>query len=337
MGGSRWSDESYSTVTSTRSALKGTLFDHDKDIRTGVVAAKVHATLDPTKIKLDPSGLKLRESRDSAEHPESNAILIGLDVTGSMGSVIKAIHGKLPTLMGLLLRKAYLSDPQILFGAIGDATCDKVPLQVGQFESGVEMEGDLSKFYIEGGGGGQQTESYELFAYVGAYHTAIDCFEKRGRKGYCFFIGDEMTYPRVRKDEVKKLLGVSLEVDIPVKEVFQKLQEKYNVFLIFPEGASHGRDTHISDYWKELIGAEQVLHLKDPSAVAELIATQIGLCEGTTDIAAAAKDLTDHGTAESTVAMVIGSVSKAYARGEIAKVPAGTLTPSGKPSAVERL
>lgn len=35
------------------------------------------------KAEFDPKDIPVRESRDSADHPSSNAIIIGLDVTGS--------------------------------------------------------------------------------------------------------------------------------------------------------------------------------------------------------------------------------------------------------------
>ena len=59
-----------------------------------------------------------------------------------------------------------------MFGAIGDATCDRAPLQVGQFESDNRMDDDLGRILLEGGGGGQKTESYELAMYFMARHTA---------------------------------------------------------------------------------------------------------------------------------------------------------------------
>ena len=50
---------------------------------------------------------------------------------------------------------------------------------MGQFESGNEIEDDLSRIFLEGGGGGQQTESYELALYFLARKTKTDCFEQR--------------------------------------------------------------------------------------------------------------------------------------------------------------
>ena len=98
-----------------------------------------------------------------------------------------------------------------MFGAIGDATCDRAPLQVGQFESDNRMDDDLSRILLEGGGGGQKTESYELAMYFMARHTATDCYDKRGKRGYLFMIGDEMAYPRVKRAEVAAVIGDGLQ------------------------------------------------------------------------------------------------------------------------------
>src|SRR5215470_12941620 len=156
---------------------------------------------------LDPRGVTTGESRDSAEHPTSLAIAVLFDVTGSMGNVPRVLQEKLPQLLGLLVRKGYVAHPQIMFGAIGDATCDRAPLQVGQFESDNRMDGDLERILLEGGGGGQKTESYELALYFMARHTATDCFEKRGKRGYLFIIGDEMPYDVVDPDQAQRVLG----------------------------------------------------------------------------------------------------------------------------------
>jgi hypothetical protein len=329
MGGSSWSDQAYRSRVDHKLSVDGDAFAYDHAVRRGAAPATTAPTLDPKKLKLDPKGIKVRESRDSDAHPESNAIIVALDVTGSMGSVVRKIHEKLPTLMGLLVRRGYIRDPQIMFMAVGDAYCDRAPLQVGQFESGDEMEDDLSKFWLEGGGGGQIHESYELVAYLAARHTSIDCFEKRGRRGYLCLIGDEAPYDRVSRAHVETLLGVTLEADISVHDMFAEAAQKYNVFVIRPVGGQHTSDKNITALWRDVVGHEQVLELAEPGGAAELIATQIGLCEGTTDIDSAAKDLADHGASQALVRVVTSSVSKARAGEPIVKVPPGALVPAG--------
>ena len=185
MGSGRWSTNVYDAAARFRAATGASAFAYSDG-----GAAHVHPGL-------NPFGVPLRESRDSGEHPQSLAIAVLFDVTGSMRWVPRALQAKLPQLLGLLLRKGYVAHPQIMFGAIGDATCDRAPLQIGQFESDNRMDDDLSRILLEGGGGGQKTESYELALYFMARHTAADCYERRGRRGYLFVIGDEMAYPRV--------------------------------------------------------------------------------------------------------------------------------------------
>ena len=193
MGTTRWSDDHYRDRAKLRARTGKDAFEHDHAIRTGAAARAVHPTM-------NPRGVTVRESRDSDTHPQSHAVVVLFDVTGSMKGVPRVLQAHLPKLMGLLIRKGYLDHPQILIGAIGDATCDAAPLQVGQFESGIEIEEDLGKLYLEGGGGGHITESYELAMYFMARHTAIDCFEKRGRRGYLFIVGDEAPYPQLQAE-----------------------------------------------------------------------------------------------------------------------------------------
>src|SRR5438552_444688 len=207
MGTTRWSDEHYHDRARPRARTGKDAFEHDHAIRNGAADRAVHP-------KMDPRGVRVRESRDSDAHPESHAVVVLFDVTGSMQGVPRVLQAHLPKLMGLLIRKGYLDHPQILIGAIGDATCDAAPLQVGQFESGIEIEEDLGKLYLEGGGGGHITESYELALYFMARHTATDCYEKRGRRGYLFVIGDEIPYAKVKRKEVTAIIGKELQKDL---------------------------------------------------------------------------------------------------------------------------
>src|SRR3954451_15603625 len=220
MGSGRWSVGTYNDRAVLRAKTGKDTFDYSADaIRSG--ALRPHQTL-------DPQGLERRESRDSDEHPASNAIIISLDVTGSMSRVVRGIHADLPHLHELLLGHNYIPHPQILFAAVGDATCDRVPLQVGQFESDNRMDQNLENMILEGGGGGQKTESYEMMMYVAARHTAIDCWEKRQRKGYLFMIGDEMAYANVKRHEVNRLIGDGLQEDVALERIIDEVKQRYH-------------------------------------------------------------------------------------------------------------
>ena len=297
MGSGRWSTNVYDEYNRLRAASGKSTFDFNNVMhRRRRSDWRVHDTL-------DPKGVKFRESRESEEHPNPTSIVVMFDVTGSMGSIPVSLQLKLPELLGLLMRKGYVPDPKILFGAVGDATCDRIPLQVGQFESDNRMDQNLENIFLEGGGGGQRTESYELAMYFIARHTEIDCWNKHGRKGYFFIIGDEMAYPEVNRGEVRDVIGDGLQRDIPTAEIVRELRERYHVFYILPQGASYGGDAQILGFWRKLLG-QNVLELEDPDAVCETIALAIGMTEGTIDLKVGTADLQDYGVAERTLQVV---------------------------------
>lgn len=335
MGGGSYSDAVYTSNAATRSMTGTSAFDYT-DSGLGAVHG-THATLDPiTSSKLDGKGA-VREARDGDEHPDSVPIAVWFDVTGSMGNVPRLLQEKLPKLLGLLLRKGYVTDPQILFAAIGDATCDRAPIQVGEFESDNRMEDHLGNLYLEGGGGGQRTESYELVFYFMSRRVATDAWEKRGRRGYCFIIGDEMPYPKVKRREVSQFIGEGddkLQADIPLEEIVSEAQEKWDIYYIWPEGGSYRDDPGIQGTWSGLLG-QNVLRVDTLDAIPETIALTVGLGEGTVDsLDAGLDDLDDVGSHA-----VRGSVGKALATvgassgggGAVVTAPApGELdTPSG--------
>jgi hypothetical protein len=294
MGSGLWSTDVYDAAARFRKATGASPFGH-----TDSGAASTHPAL-------DPRGVTVRESRDSAEHSQSVPIAVLFDVTGSMRAVPRVLQAKLPQLLGLLLRKGYVSDPQIMFGAIGDATCDRAPLQVGQFESDNRMDDDLGRILLEGGGGGQKTESYELAMYFMARRTATDCFDKRGRRGYLFIIGDEMAYSRVKRSEVRDWIGDGLESDIPLADMVTELTRRWDTYYILPEGASYVGDTQVLGFWRHLLG-QNVIELADLNAVTETIALTIGIGEDAISLDDGLDDLADVGSASG------AAVSKALA------------------------
>jgi hypothetical protein len=312
MGSGRWSTDVYSAKAHLAFAYS------DSGAKT------VHP-------KLDPHGVTARESRDSEEHPLSTPIAVLFDVTGSMRGVPRVLQTKLPQLLGLLTRKGYATDPHILFGAIGDATCDRVPLQIGQFESDNRMDEDLATIVLEGGGGGQRTESYELAMYFMARHTSLDSVTRRGRRGYLFIIGDELPYAAVKPKEVRKVIGDTLHEPIPTAAIVAELQRSYDVYYLLPADAGYGGDQAILDHWRGLLG-QQALELDDLDAVCETIALTVGLGEGRIDLDAGLADLADLG---STSGASVGKALSTLDRRTVVRTP-GTVVGTA-PSGTERL
>lgn len=312
MGGGSWSTNSYDAKNLAKSrAGYASSFTHTEDISKGKTPVGAHNSLDPKyKNKKGPFADKItREAADSDEHPNSTPIVVMFDVTGSMGGIPMVLQQKLPNLHGLLQRKGYVEDPQIMFGAIGDAYSDRVPLQVSQFESDNTMDDHLGNIYIERGGGGGNHESYNLAAYFVANHTHIDSYEKRGQKGYLFLIGDERIYKQTTVQEIDKYIGEKSGLQGPVdtKDVIAKLQEKWNVFFLFAKQGSYtegavldndgsGWSSGVDNVygWRELLG-EQALILEDADEVCEAIGLTLGMMEGGLSYEDGLTDITDAG------------------------------------------
>jgi len=226
---------------------------------------------------MDPKGVRARESRDSAGHATSLPVVFALDVTGSMGEIPAYLAREaLPKFMKILV-DCKVDDPQLLFLAVGDATCDKAPLQVGQFESTAElMDNWLTLSFLEGKGGGQGQESYELALYFLAEHTDTDAWVKRQKRGYIFMTGDEEPYPRVSRREVEAIIGDRLDDDIPADALIARLEETYHPFFLIPEP---GRRAQCERVWRELLG-DQVIVMERAADTCFVAAGIVALTEG---------------------------------------------------------
>jgi hypothetical protein len=199
-----------------------------------------------------------------------------------MSDTPRVIQKNLGGLMKSLVDRNYAAHPQILIGAVGDATGDRGSLQVGQFESGIEIDDNLGFLWLEGGGAGRESahESYQNAIYFVARRTDIDSFEKRGKRGYLFLIGDEAPYDTVEPSEIRNLIGDGLEEPISIEAIIAEARQRYDIFLIRPLHTQHGRNNYVRQIWQRLLGADRVLELEDESAISETIALAVGLCEG---------------------------------------------------------
>jgi len=224
---------------------------------------------------MNPYGVGIRESRDSAEHPNSVAIVIGLDVTGSMGSVPHfLVREGIVTIMANIIQ-AGVPDPQVLFLGIGDHECDRAPLQVGQFESSdALLDKWLTDIYLEGGGGGNDGESYLLAWYFAAKHTAIDCLEKRGQKGILFTIGDEPVLTEVPSRVLQKMMGEGQYENYTAAALLSAAQSMYHCFHIHIHETSTGSIQRTVDGWKQLL-SDNLVVAKRKTDVAHIISSLV--------------------------------------------------------------
>lgn len=280
MGYSNWSSNAYDHLSKSRAS-----------------APRAHVFRGTTVHKdMSPLNLTVRESRDSDIHPESVAVAVWLDITGSMGRIPENMaKGKLKELMDVMIAHG-IAHPQVLFGAIGDLTCDASPLQVGQFESGNdELDKWLTSVHIEGHGGGQCFESYPLAWLVCARHTSCDCWEKRQQKAFCFTIGDEAPWATLSGSDglqvkgLGGLMGYKQPSDESASALLEELERSYHVFHIHVQEGSYPNSSAVLDPWRELLG-ERLLILEDQNAVAETIATAVATTRGA-DLATVVKTL----------------------------------------------
>lgn len=227
----------YERSESTRS-VNPNIFSYE-GYQGGSSEAAKHPEKRECHAKLNIKG-KSRECRDSPEHPTTTPIFFDIDVSRSRGKDAKVIYDKLPMVIGQIIMHNYVPHPTICFAAHGDAeyvdgiSGDSAPIQVGQFESDNRLDENLSYLWLEEGGGGNGRESAELMAYYAARHTILDA-NKRGKKGYYFCSTDEGLYPKVSKAMVKKWIGDDIPEDIETAKIFAELQEKYHVFVIYPQ------------------------------------------------------------------------------------------------------
>jgi len=180
--------------------------------------------------RFNPKFINVRESRDSEEHPEATPVIIGLDVTGSMGYLAAEIakNGLNETMMKIFSTNP-IKDPQMMFAAIGDVK-DDAPLQVTQFESDIRIAEQLLSLWLELRGG-DAPEDFELLWYFAAKHISADAFEKHGKKGFLFTIGDADCHTVLKKKDIKAIFDDDSS-DISSEKLVKMVGEKFEVFHI---------------------------------------------------------------------------------------------------------
>lgn len=219
--------------------------------------------------KIDASAL----IPDKVETKSTAPLVIACDVTGSMGEWPAVIFSKLPYLD--LEGKEYLGEGlEISFAAVGDIYSDDYPLQIRPFSKGTDLTEQLKKLVVEGNGGGQYKESYD----VAAAYYARNCEMPNAIQPIFIFIGDEGLYDFLDKEGASKWARTDEEGRFSVEQIIGELKRKFSVYLVRkPYGSGYKTnkkddlDIKIQRQWEELLGEDHVCHLPDASRVVDVI------------------------------------------------------------------
>jgi len=256
MGGGSFSSSAFRTYSTTRG------YDRAKNAQQIYKASG----LDP---EFDPRNFRYRESVDGPDNPESTPVIIGLDVTGSMGPVLLAMakEGLRDACQGIYDGKP-ISNPHICTLGIGDVEYDRAPFQATQFEADIRIFEQLERLFLEKGGGGNSYESYILAWYFAKYRTVTDSFKKRGRKGFIFTLGDEQCTPGIPQYAFDKFFGDSKQGYMSAEQLFQEASAEWDIYHMVIKQGSHigglsSRYEIVRKSWSAVIGEQRVIGLND--------------------------------------------------------------------------
>ena len=212
---------------------------------------------------------------------DSPTLIVVTDVTGSMGQWPAVMFGKLPYLMHEL--KVYLGEQaRFLIAAVGDAGSDSYPLQIHEpKETFDEAKEALAGLVVEGGGGSNRKESYELAA--GYFLKAVDV--ARAIKPILVFIGDEAPYAQLTGSQLGDL-GISNVENMSTSELFKQLNEIYDVHLIHKPYSHYETSPVTADVraaWLPLLPPEHIHPLREPERVVDTLFGILGGATGRVD------------------------------------------------------
>lgn len=275
MGNARWNNDdyqTYATATNYRSYSREKVFSHHID-----------HNLDPRNVRVgkgDRKGLQLRESIISETNPDPTPIILGLDVTGSMGEVAEQIaKDELPKLMTAIHQQQVVTDPHVMFMAIDDVHV--IPgtgaLQVSYFEPDLKIIEQLRKMWLVNLGGGNDSESYDLAWYFAGKHTYLQNFEMTGKPGFLFTIGDE-SFPTQTNSarELETVFGPGQYEAVTPLTALSMAQQKFQVFHI----SIVKRGYRLVGWDENLASNHLKVEVKDVSRLSDVVLATMKIAEG---------------------------------------------------------
>ena len=266
MGGGRWSSTDWDTYAAKTTRGK---------------AASEIFTSRTLKDDYNPALFAFRESCNGPDNPRATPIIIGSDVTGSMGMVAhKLMQDGLNTLVTEIIERKPVTDPHVLVAAIGDTCYDRAPFQATQFEADIRLADQVKSLWVEGGGGGNSGESYLGAHIFAAMKTKTDA-AAAGRKGYLFTIGDEPNLGSMSKDHLKRFFNLDVQQAISAEDAVAMAMRNWHVYhiVLVKEGHCRYDRAAVVEGWRKLL-PQTTIELEDVNALAETVVSLIQVNEG---------------------------------------------------------
>ena len=195
---------------------------------------------------------------------------------------INLIKGGFAEIMNSIY-EAGIVDPQVCFLGIGDPVYDDAPLQVAQFETSDQtLDEWLESMWIEGGGGGNDSEGYILSWYFASRHTDCDAINKRNQKGILITIGDEYVTPKLTKHQIEDIFGDSVQRDIEHEDLYNEVSANWNVYHI-SMSYNNSMSNKLKQSWN-FMGDNHIMINRDPNSAIESIVNIVRLNNTTTSV-----------------------------------------------------
>ncbi len=214
-----------------------------------------------------------------------NVLIVITDVTGSMGDNPKEIFRRLPLMYEEACTYLGSDDTEILFIVFGDARTDEHAVQIARFGRGAELDGILTSFSLNCGGGGQGSETPELVAY----YLLKQVDTRTAQHAYVWFITDEAGCAHVDPRLTKRWLDLELDAEYSqAQAVFRALERRMHVLtLLFETNAYKGRPEHaqIRPYWEHMLSRdESIVPISDARRIVDVMLGTIAAKTGQLDL-----------------------------------------------------
>jgi hypothetical protein len=283
-----------------------------------------YSTTAETKFSRSSQDKSTRSLGRSLTCTHKHPIVCGVDVTGSMGDWPKVIWDKLPMFYGQIIQQGYLTDPAISFAAIGDAYADRAPLQVCDFAQSDDLDAAIESLWLEGGGGGQDHESYELMMHFYAHRVT---FQKNAMRPILFITGDEAFFPAIEDSTLRQWIDTGYPTQT-TEQIAADLKKIYDVFLL-RKRYTNGGEAGIQAGWERLLGKQNVTLVEDPKSIIDLMLGIIAMVSKARSLEAYAKDMAGRGQSKARIKAVTDALKPLSDNLGIVPVGTGGLAKSG--------